>query len=86
MAISRKREFLADANGALLTRYPEGLAKALEKLSNYSEGLKVANKSTAHMYIVNPLKGKSAKGFLTRAFMTHPPIEERISKLREMDI
>ena len=85
LAISRKREFLADADGALLTRYPEGLADALEKLSKFPEGLKRSNKSMAHMYIVNPLKGKQAKSFLAKAFMTHPPIEERISKLRGMN-
>jgi heat shock protein HtpX len=85
MAISRKREYLADADGALLTRYPEGLASALEKLSNSSKGLKKASKPMAHMYIVNPFKGKKAQGFLTKMFMTHPPIEERIAKLRNMD-
>ncbi len=85
LAISRKREYLADADGALLTRYPEGLASALEKLSGSSAVLKRINKSMAHMYIVNPLKGKAAKGFTARLFMTHPPIEERIAKLRTMD-
>lgn len=83
MAISRKREFLADADGALLTRFPEGLASALEKISGDQEVLEVANKATAHMYIVNPLKGSRGKGF-AKLFMTHPPIEERIAKLREM--
>ncbi len=85
LAISRKREYLADADGALLTRYPEGLASALEKLSGSSTVLQRTNKSMAHMYIVNPLKGKKAKGLTTRLFMTHPPIEERIAKLRAMD-
>ncbi len=84
MAISRKREYLADADGALLTRYPEGLARALEKLSQSPVNLKRTNKSMAHMYIVNPLKGKKAKGFVTKLFMTHPPIEERIIKLKGM--
>jgi heat shock protein HtpX len=83
LAISRKREFLADADGALLTRFPEGLASALEKISGDQEVLEVANKATAHMYIVNPLKGAQAGGF-ARLFMTHPPIEERIKRLREM--
>lgn len=83
LAISRKREFLADADGALLTRFPEGLASALEKISGDSEVLEVANKATAHMYIVNPLKGSRGKGF-AKLFMTHPPIEERIRRLREM--
>jgi heat shock protein HtpX len=85
MAISRKREYLADADGALLTRYPEGLAGALEKLANSDKGLKKASKPMAHMYIVNPFKGKKAQGFLTKMFMTHPPIEERVAKLRNMN-
>ncbi len=84
LAISRKREYLADADAVLLTRYPDGLASALEKLSQSGEGLKKASKPMAHMYIVNPLKGKNAKGFLAKMFMTHPPIEERIAKLREI--
>lgn len=82
MTISRKREFLADANGALLTRYPEGLAKALEKISQDATPLKVANKATAHMYIANPFKGKKA----SKLFMTHPPIEERVKILRGMEV
>ncbi len=85
-AISRKREFLADADGALLTRYPEGLAKALEKISADTEPLEVANRATAHMYIASPFEGKSdkrhKKGFFTKAFMTHPPVGERIAALR----
>ena len=85
LAISRKREFLADASGALLTRYPEGLATALEKISKNPLPLKVANKATAHLYIANPLKGRQAKG-LARLFMTHPPVEERIKRLKEMNI
>jgi heat shock protein HtpX len=82
LAISRKREFLADADGALLTRYPEGLAKALEKISADQEPLEVANRATAHLYIVNPFKGKK----LSSLFQTHPPIEERIAALRGMNI
>lgn len=78
LAISRKREFLADASGALLTRYPDGLAKALEKISVDSEPLEAANRATAHLFIVNPFKGKKMLKF----FMTHPPIEERIAALR----
>jgi len=78
LAISRKREFLADADGALLTRYPEGLARALEKISSSPEELTTANRATAHMFIVNPLKGKNKTGFLAKLFMTHPPVEERI--------
>lgn len=82
LAISRRREFLADASGALLTRYPEGLARALEKIAVDTEPLEAANRATAHLYIVNPFKGKK----LTKFFMTHPPIEERIAALRGMNI
>lgn len=77
LAISRKREFLADASGALLTRYPEGLANALKKISASDIPLRAASKATAHLYISNPLKGKS----FSKLFMTHPPVEERISAL-----
>lgn len=80
LSISRKREFLADADGALLTRYPEGLASALEKISKDGNSVKAANKATAHMYIANPLKGKK----LSKWFMTHPPVEERVKNLRQM--
>jgi heat shock protein HtpX len=82
LAISRKREFLADADGALLTRYPEGLAKALEKISADKEPLEAANRATAHLYITNPFKGKK----MSKLFMTHPPIEERVKALRNMDV
>lgn len=85
-AISRKREFLADATGALLTRYPEGLARALEKISQDPRPLRVANNATAHLFIVNPFKGKRAKSWLVKAFSTHPPIKERIRALRGMEI
>jgi heat shock protein HtpX len=81
LAISRKREFLADADGALLTRYPEGLASALQKISSDSEKLEVANRATAHLYFANPFKGKK----VSKMFMTHPPVEERIRALRGMD-
>jgi len=83
LAISRKREFMADADGALLTRYPEGLAKALEKISNYKTPLKKANNAVAHLYISNPFGGKT-KNSLHNLFSTHPPIEERVAFLREM--
>ena len=82
MALSRKREYMADANGALLTRYPEGLASALEKISKDTEPLEVANKATAPLYIANPLK--NSKSFLKNTFSTHPPIEDRIKILRAM--
>ncbi len=81
LAISRKRELLADASGALLTRYPEGLARALEKISGDPEPLEAANRATAHLYISNPLKGKA----FSRLFMTHPPVEERVAALRSME-
>ena len=82
LAVSRKREFLADANGAMLTRYPAGLASALRKISADTEPLKAANKATAHLYIVNPLK--NIKGGVNKLFSTHPPIEERIAALEKM--
>ncbi len=82
LAISRQREYLADANGALLTRYPEGLASALEKISKDKEPLEAANKATAHLYIVNPLL--EHRGKLNDLFSTHPPAEERIRRLRAM--
>lgn len=84
LAVSRKREFLADASGALLTRYPEGLADALEKISKDPIALKKANNATAHLFIVNPFKGKTAKSLFSSLFETHPPVEERIKALREM--
>jgi heat shock protein HtpX len=80
LAISRKREFLADASGALLTRYPEGLANALQKISTYSQPMKKASNATAHMFISNPFGGKAMKG-VAKLFSTHPPVEERISAL-----
>jgi len=87
-AISRKREFLADADGALLTRYPEGLARALEKISADEEPLEVANRATAHLYIASPFKTDTDKkvGFFAKAFMTHPPIKERVAALRDMNV
>jgi len=84
LAISRKREFLADATGALLTRYPEGLARALVKISSDPTPLKTANTSTAHLFISSPFKGKQTKNWLTKLFMTHPPVKERIKALQEM--
>ena len=79
-AISRQREYLADASGALTTRDPEALASALEKLGNVSTGLKRQNSSTAHLFFANPLKGAS----LAKLFSTHPPIEQRVARLRQM--
>ena len=81
LAISRKREFLADASGALLTRYPEGLALALEKISQSPVPLKRLNKATAHLYISSPIKSGKGIGWFTKLFMTHPPVEDRIRAL-----
>ena len=86
LAISRKREFLADADGALLTRYPEGLANALRKISNDSNPLPGAGNSTAHLYIVNPFRGQQLNSWISNLFSTHPPIEERIKILTEMSV
>lgn len=80
LSISRRREYLADATGALTTRYPEGLAGALEKISQQGSSLKRQNASTAHLFFASPLRGSS----LLRLFSTHPPVEDRIKKLREM--
>ncbi len=85
LAVSRRREFLADASGVLLTRYPQGLASALQKISSDKEPLEVANRGTAHLYIINPLKGADAREMLAGLFNTHPPIEARIKALREME-
>lgn len=81
LAISRKREFLADASGALLTRYPEGLASALQKIGSYQAPMKRANNAIAHLYISNPFGAKAKTSALAKLFMTHPPIEERIRAL-----
>lgn len=86
LAISRKREFLADASGALLTRYPEGLASALEKIAADPLPLKVANNSTAHLYIASPFRGRQTTNWFVKLFSTHPPVEERIKALRDMSM
>lgn len=82
LAVSRRREYLADASGALITRYPEGLARALEKIGAQKQPLMRANEATAHLYIANPF-GATRK-WLSTAFSTHPPIEDRIKILRQM--
>lgn len=84
LAISRKREFLADASGALLTRYPDGLASALEKISKNSTPIKTLNNATSHLWISDPRAGKRFS--FSKLFMTHPPIEERIKVLKDMRI
>jgi heat shock protein HtpX len=80
LAISRRREYLADATGALTTRYPEGLASALAKIGQVGSATRVQNSSTAHLFFANPLK----KGTLSSLFSTHPPIQDRIARLQEM--
>lgn len=80
LAVSRQREYLADATGAHTTRYPDGLASALGKLEQYSTVLRRQNSSTAHLFFANPLKGKGIAGL----FSTHPPIQERIARLQQM--
>lgn len=83
LAISRRREYLADASAASITKYPEGLASALEKLSTDIQPLESANKATSHLFIVNPLKNrKDSLSWFTGLFNTHPPIKERIKALR----
>ena len=80
LAISRKREYLADASGALTTRYPDGLARALEKIGQYGGAMRKQNSSTAHLFFANPLKSSKLAGL----FSTHPPVEERVKRLRGM--
>jgi heat shock protein HtpX len=80
LAVSRRREYLADSTGAMTTRYPEGLARALEKIRDHGSAMRRQNTSTAHLFFAAPLKGKS----LAKLFSTHPPIEDRIKRLREM--
>ena len=84
LSVSRKREYLADASGSLLTRYPEGLASALEKLKNDHTPPRKASNATAHLFIENPFDNKKVKNFFTGIFNTHPPLEERIKILRSM--
>lgn len=85
MAISRKRELLADATGAMLTRHPSGLADALEKIHQHGSKMKSANHATAHLFIANPFGRKQMKTYVNRLFMTHPPADIRINALRNMD-
>jgi heat shock protein HtpX len=80
LAVSRRREYLADSTGALTTRYPEGLARALEKISAHGSTMRRQNTATAHLFFASPLKGKS----MAKLFSTHPPIEDRIARLRKM--
>lgn len=84
LAVSRSREYLADASGALLTRYPEGLARALEKIEGVAKPLQRANHATAHLYISNPFGGDGKRSFYSNLFSTHPPVADRITRLRSM--
>jgi heat shock protein HtpX len=84
LAVSRQREYLADASGSLLTRFPEGLARALEKIKADKEPLEAANKATAHMYIENPLRNEKGMKWINSLFATHPDINDRIDRLRGM--
>jgi heat shock protein HtpX len=84
LAVSRKREYLADASGALLTRYPEGLASALEKLKHDHTPPRSASNATAHLYIENPFDNKKVKNMFTGLFNSHPPLDDRIKVLRSM--
>ena len=84
LAISRRREFLADASGALLTRYPDGLASALQKISSYEAPMARASHATAHLFIANPFGTHDAGRFVAKLFATHPPVEERLAALQEM--
>jgi len=84
LSISRKREFLADASGALLTRYPDGLASALKKIASYEAPMRHANHATAHLFISNPFGAHEAGPFFAKLFSTHPPVEERITALTGM--
>ena len=86
LAISRRREFLADASGALLTRYPDALASALSKISSYSAPMQRANHATAHLFISNPFGAHEMGRFVAKLFATHPPVEERISALSQMRV
>lgn len=84
LAISRQREYLADASAAMITRYPKGLVSALQKISADHEPLEVANKATAHMYIENPLRNEKGMKWMNKMFSTHPPMQERIARLNNM--
>lgn len=86
LAISRKRELLADASGALLTRYPEGLARALEKLDRDVTPLRAANDATSHLFIDDPFKGRERTSWLHKLFMSHPPVQDRVRVLRGMSV
>ena len=86
LAVSRRREFLADASGALLTRYPDGLASALRKISSHNAPMRKANHATAHLFISNPFGAHEGAKFVAKMFSTHPPVEERVKALVGMRV
>jgi heat shock protein HtpX len=86
LAVSRKREYLADASGALLTRYPQGLASALAKIGSYNRPMRHASTANAHLFFANPLKGRRLGAGIASLFSTHPPVEERIKRLQQMEV
>ena len=86
LAVSRKREFLADASGALLTRYPDALASALQKIASYGAPMRRANHATAHLFISNPFGPHEAGQFIAKIFSTHPPVDERVAALQGMRV
>jgi len=86
LAVSRRREFLADASGALLTRYPDALALALQKISSYEAPMRRANHATAHLFISNPFGAHETGKFIAKIFSTHPPVEERVAALTQMRV
>ena len=86
LAISRKREFLADADGALLTRYPEGLARALEKISADQTPMRITNDASSSLFIDSPYKGQQKTHWFAKLFSTHPPIQDRVKALRDMEV
>ncbi len=88
LAVSRKREYLADSSAALMTRHPEALADALQKIKDYPKSMQVASDATAHLYIINPFRedGDAGQKWIHKLFSTHPPLEDRISKIRGIDV
>jgi heat shock protein HtpX len=86
LAVSRRREFLADASGALLTRYPDALASALQKIASYGAPMRRANHATAHLFISNPFGAHEAGKFIAKIFSTHPPVEERVAALTQIRV
>ncbi|MGM0439453.1 MAG: M48 family metallopeptidase [Patescibacteria group bacterium] len=86
LAVSRKREYLADSSAALMTRHPQGLAEALQKIKDFPKSMEKASDATAHLYIMNPFREDDGQKWIHKLFATHPPLEERIKKLQEIDV